>query len=44
MARDEEALREELHWLRVALGTVGDAVLGVDAGNRVAFMNPWPRP
>jgi PAS domain S-box-containing protein len=49
MSWTKEIMREQLDWCRVALTSIGDAVLVTDAHGRVTFMNPvaetltgWP--
>jgi PAS domain S-box-containing protein len=37
--RAEEALRKQSEWLRIALASIGDAVISTDAEGRVAFLN-----
>jgi PAS domain S-box-containing protein len=37
--RAEEELRKQSEWLRVALSSIGDAVISTDAEGRVTFMN-----
>ena len=37
--RAEEALRKQTEWLRIALSSIGDAVISTDAEGRVTFMN-----
>jgi PAS domain S-box-containing protein len=39
LRRDEESLRKQSEWLRVALASIGDAVMSTDAEGRVTFMN-----
>src|ERR1700687_3480622 len=50
MSPDEETLWKQPDWSRVALNSIGDAVIISDALGRVAFMNPvaealtgWPQ-
>lgn len=38
--RREKALQENREWLRVALASIGDAVIATDVQGRVNFMNP----
>ncbi|MCW8195990.1 response regulator [Proteobacteria bacterium 005FR1] len=38
--RAEYEHREQTRWLEVTLSSIGDAVITVDAQNRVSFMNP----
>jgi PAS domain S-box-containing protein len=37
--RAEEALRKQSEWLRITLGSIGDAVISTDEKGRVTFMN-----
>src|SRR5881275_1306411 len=37
--RAEEALRKQSEWLRIALASIGDAVISTDAEGRVTFLN-----
>jgi len=37
--RAERELREQSEWFRVALGSIGDAVITVDLGSQVTFLN-----
>src|ERR1700678_4354441 len=37
--RAEEELRKQSEWLRVTLGSIGDAVISTDSQSRVTFMN-----
>jgi|GEM_PF-381208 len=36
----EDALRQQREWLRVTLGSIGDAVFATDTNARITFMNP----
>lgn len=36
----EAALREQREWLQVTLGSIGDAVIATDIGQRITFINP----
>ena len=38
--RAEKALRQSQEWLRVTLGSIGDAVLATDTRGRITFLNP----
>lgn len=45
----EQKLREQREWLRVTLGSIGDAVIATDTDGRITFLNPvattltgWP--
>ncbi len=38
--RAEEALRKSEEWLRVTLGSIGDAVIASDTAGNVVFLNP----
>ena len=40
LAHERTRLREQQEWLRVTLGSVGDAVIATDPAGRVAFLNP----
>src|SRR4051812_19411233 len=35
----QEALRKQSEWLRIALSSIGDAVIATDADGRVTFLN-----
>jgi PAS domain S-box-containing protein len=37
--RAQEAVASHREWLRVTLGSIGDAVIATDAGGRVSFLN-----
>ncbi len=37
--RSEQRLREQQEWLRVTLGSIGDAVIATDTEGRVTFLN-----
>ncbi len=37
--RAEEAMQKQAEWLRIALSSIGDAVISTDAEGRVTFMN-----
>jgi PAS domain S-box-containing protein len=39
LAQERTRLREQQEWLRVTLGSIGDAVLATDPAGRVAFLN-----
>ena len=39
LAQERTRLREQQEWLRVTLGSVGDAVIATDPAGRVAFLN-----
>ena len=39
LAHERTRLREQQEWLRVTLGSVGDAVIATDPAGRVAFLN-----
>jgi PAS domain S-box-containing protein len=39
LAHERTRLREQQEWLRVTLGSVGDAVMATDPAGRVAFLN-----
>jgi PAS domain S-box-containing protein len=39
LAHERTRLREQQEWLRVILGSVGDAVIATDPAGRVAFLN-----
>jgi PAS domain S-box-containing protein len=36
----EEELRQQREWLRVTLGSIGDAVMATDTEGRITFLNP----
>jgi PAS domain S-box-containing protein len=38
--RAEEDLRQQREWLRVTLGSIGDAVIASDTEGRITFLNP----
>ena len=38
--QSQEALRRQSEWLRVTLGSIGDAVLATGADGSIAFLNP----
>ena len=40
LAHERTRLREQQEWLRVTLGSIGDAVIATDPAGRVAFLNP----
>lgn len=40
MSQGEQALREQPEWVRVALASIGDAVIVTDTQGRVTFLNP----
>ena len=37
--RTEETLQKQSEWLRITLSSIGDAVISIDAGGRVTFLN-----
>src|SRR4051794_40245993 len=39
LAQEHSRLREQQEWLRVTLGSIGDAVIATDPAGRVAFLN-----
>jgi PAS domain S-box-containing protein len=40
LAEENSRLHEQREWLRVALGSIGDAVMATDPAGRVVFLNP----
>ncbi len=40
LQESEKTLRQSQEWLRVTLGSIGDAVLAADTEGRVTFLNP----
>src|SRR5262249_12683109 len=40
LAEENTRLRQQREWLRVTLGSIGDAVIATDPAGRVVFLNP----